>query len=222
MITKKDYITSNLDSCKAEIIQTGFNEHPWVITDLTIFHPQGGGQKADSGTINGARVIQVKNTEDGIIHFLDCAIDKGIGDLVQMDIDTKIRNYHSALHTAGHLIGVLVEELFPSVKACQAHHWPGEARVEFSGDNLPLVEDVQDKLQVQIAKLQGTKATIKQSLNDENGKSTMTIQGYPSIPCGGTHLRCLSEMNKLHITCVKIKKSKLRISYELDITNACD
>jgi len=214
-MTIKHYITSDSLDCTSTLVSSGFSDQPWIIADKTIFHPQGGGQKSDQGTINGIEVTHVRHHEDGIVHYLKSDISENKGAPLKMMVNKEVRIHNSSLHTAGHLIGVLVEELYPSVRACKAHHWSGEARVEFQGDILPDIEEVLDALQTQLDVVHKINTPIQRSYDPKTGRSDMTISGYTSIPCGGTHLSNTGDLEKVLITNIKVKKGILRISYDL-------
>ena len=43
----------------------------------------------------------------------------------------------------------------------------------------------------------------------------MIVQGYPGIPCGGTHVANTGTIKKVTIEKIKNKKGNLRISYRV-------
>ena len=45
-----------------------------VILDKTLFHPQGGGQPGDTGTLGDATVIHTAFMPEGIIHYTDIPV----------------------------------------------------------------------------------------------------------------------------------------------------
>jgi alanyl-tRNA synthetase len=80
-----------------------------VILDKTIFYPEGGGQGADRGSINGVSLVDVQecSTERGeeILHLLNAAdavlLSPGPAELL---LDTKRRRDLTVCHTAQHLL----------------------------------------------------------------------------------------------------------------------
>lgn len=121
----------------------------------TIFHPQGGGQPSDRGTITAADdptlafdVKLVRKLPNGVVlHAGDRAGQCSPGlasepvvfresQSVVLKIDNATRAHHSRLHTAGHLVGLAVRALEGAVGAVtelKASHAPGQAWVEFGG-----------------------------------------------------------------------------------------
>lgn len=105
-----------------------------------------------------------------------------------------------------------MEQLFPGLKAVGAHHWSGEARVEFVGENLPKSELVQMKLS------EALKQAIQDNLSvsiigDPIRSRAIQIGVFPAVSCGGTHLQNLGVLGQVKITAVKVKGGKLRLSY---------
>ncbi|MBN8827739.1 MAG: hypothetical protein J0H68_03420 [Sphingobacteriia bacterium] len=112
----------------------------YLLLDSTIFYPQGGGQPSDIGTIyipsqNKVILISiVKLINKEIRHYtknekLPFSL---INQEVQITIDSDNRITNAKYHTIGHLIGNLVEEINPEIKAIKGHQFPNEAYVEFS------------------------------------------------------------------------------------------
>ena len=122
------------------------NDRPIVRLAETWFHPQGGGQKADRGYINDIPVLHVAHANDEIDHVVASTEGLAIGVTVRVVVDADWRQLNSAYHTVGHLIAHLGEALYPSMKAISGHHWPGEARVEFTGE-LPAPAEIKGRLQ---------------------------------------------------------------------------
>ena len=54
----------------------------WVRLTRTVFHPQGGGQRCDVGTINGAPVPRVAADGESIKHYLSPGAELRVGDIV--------------------------------------------------------------------------------------------------------------------------------------------
>ncbi|MDR3131361.1 MAG: alanyl-tRNA editing protein [Treponema sp.] len=84
-----------------------------LILETTIFYPEGGGQGADRGTINGAPVLDVREEGGEILHFLaasDAArLSTGTAELV---LDAARRRDFTLHHTAQHLLSGTILRLF--------------------------------------------------------------------------------------------------------------
>lgn len=115
----------------------------YLIFDRTIFHPTGGGQPSDKGTltINEKEhpVISLEESRESdrdtrtIRHYIKdsegFSVEKG--QLVKQKIDLTTRLMYARLHSAGHLLANVVELIDPKLDGYAGHHVPGEARVVF-------------------------------------------------------------------------------------------
>lgn len=124
-----------------------------IQTESTIFHPQGGGQPSDVGTLTGAEngvkfdVISARTDAidpDQVLHcghyFEESASSPSIfnvGDAVTQAIDVEKRLLYSRYHTAGHVLGAavrhLLEKTVPNFDELKANHFPSAAACEFKG-----------------------------------------------------------------------------------------
>ncbi|MBP9722104.1 MAG: alanyl-tRNA editing protein [Gammaproteobacteria bacterium] len=180
--------------------------------DETIFHPQGGGQPSDKGTIEGIAISRVVETADGVVqHHLVVKPEFQIGAVVTLLVDLPPRLMYAKLHSAGHAIAHIAEREFPGIKAIQGHHFPGEARVEFSFTELPDATDFTVKI------TDGLKSVVSHAravdVGYDSGVRKITMGDFPVTPCGGTHVRDLSEIDGVKIRSVKKNKDRLRVGY---------
>ena len=76
----------------------------------TAFFPEGGGQKSDTGTLDGIKVSDVQEIEGKIYHFTPSPFK--IGQEVKGVIDWDSRFYKMQNHTAEHIISGLVFQKF--------------------------------------------------------------------------------------------------------------
>ena len=189
-------------------------ENNAVQLESTIFHPQGGGQPSDVGTINGIAVLKIfEDKNSNIWHVLEKPSEFSIGVEVDLHIDNASRNLFSRLHSAGHLIAHVTEHKFPELKAIQGHHFPNEARVEFTYTSLPDMTIFKDELLSALEAVIANNAKVESIFNDNVRK--IAFRNYPSTPCGGTHVESLSEIGAISIRNVKNKDGKIRVGYDV-------
>ena len=85
-----------------------FSSGRYVVLDQTPFYPEGGGQAADRGKINGVIVTDVQKHGGVIVHTLDRSVDNEsefrVGASVYAEVDKDARMRLTAHHTATHLI----------------------------------------------------------------------------------------------------------------------
>ncbi|KAJ8113767.1 hypothetical protein ONZ43_g5078 [Nemania bipapillata] len=139
---------ASLEEANKGLFKGASDEDHVVVTEQTIFHPQGGGQPSDVGTIRASsgasfdvsavRMNQV--TEGEVLHlgrFTDVSPHFKPGDLVTQTIDSEKRLLYSRYHTAGHVLGAAVRHLLENEVAnfdeLKASHFPDSASCEFQG-----------------------------------------------------------------------------------------
>jgi alanyl-tRNA synthetase len=86
-----------------------------VFLDRTAFYPTSGGQPFDTGTLGGARVVEVVDDEDGrIAHILEHPAPEhpALGGRVVGEIDWRRRFDHMQQHTGQHVLSAAFDRLF--------------------------------------------------------------------------------------------------------------
>jgi Ser-tRNA(Ala) deacylase AlaX len=152
---------SSLSEANLGLFKTAESERDFILTTIeTIFHPQGGGQPSDEGTIT---LINPKESSNGtnpapklemlsarhdavnpglVLHLVRFAegqnsIDIKPGTDVELDVDGEKRLLYSRLHTAGHVLGGAVRhtvgDKVPNFDELKASHFPDSASCEFQG-----------------------------------------------------------------------------------------
>lgn len=234
-MTKKLYIQDTYQFDFEGLIQEAEKDEKglFIILDQTAFYPQGGGQPSDHGVIRNdhfeANVLHVTQHGDQIRHYIEpIATELLAAQKVYGFVDQKRRLTNARYHTAGHLLSNIVEILNPKLKAIKGHSFPGEAYVEFQGNEVIDVETLQNRINEAIAR--DDKTTIfeidplgfeKQfyklpySIPDNKKFSVMQIGNMSPVPCGGTHLSSIGEIGLIKIHKIKNKNSILRVSYEV-------
>lgn len=82
----------------------------FVVLDKTAFFPEGGGQDADKGEINGIEVLDVQIKNDIIYHKLEKAFE--IGSTVDCKIDWDTRFSRMQNHTGEHIVSGIIHRTF--------------------------------------------------------------------------------------------------------------
>ena len=199
------------DDLKAsvEVLECTPHEHEFaVVLRATLFHPQGGGQPCDTGWIGESRVLRVVQELERIIHFVDQPVNPG---MTRIQIDEPRRQFNTRMHTAGHLIGHFVQAM--GWMPIKAHHWPGEARVQFKPADCAREVDTQT-LQ------QGIEQWIAHDLprltSLREGAREIGFGELPAYGCGGTHVRSLKDLGSVTIESLSQKKGTLSVHYHVD------
>lgn len=177
-----------------------------VVTDKTVFHPQGGGQPSDVGAMTGpsgtfevtaVRMDVVRNGQ--ALHFGRFKSAEGIfkdGETVEQSIDMEKRLLFSRLHTAGHVLGSavrhLVEKEVEGFDELKASHFPDQASCEFQG----LIEGKwKDPIQKKVNELVDAKLPVQVEWWDEEDFKTRGLERLlpdPSLVAPGEKFRMVN------------------------------
>jgi len=210
-MTERLYYTSDATAGRAQVICC--TEEPdgryAIELNQTLFHPQGGGQPADRGSIAGMVVEAVSLREEQVVHILSGALAPGE---VEIQVDEDVRERHARWHSAGHLIGYAGEQF--GWKPVKAHHWPGEGRITFMpGEPQGLLPDASALMAI----IDGWKAdNLLRHTEIESGRRKVRFGDLPAYLCGGTHVKQLADIGMVQILGLKMKKGQLVVTYALD------
>ncbi|MBQ7390838.1 MAG: hypothetical protein IJW02_07025 [Clostridia bacterium] len=81
-----------------------------VILDRTAFFPEEGGQSADIGFIGIAKVLDVREKDGNILHFVDSLLEIGASYYCKIDFSDRFEKMQC--HTAEHIISGAINRLF--------------------------------------------------------------------------------------------------------------
>ena len=215
-------------TAQAQVI--AITEQSGIILDRTVFYPTGGGQPGDKGVLGlstGQEIIIATTVwEDAahtrVVHVpTENSVLPAIGDTVEMQLDWATRYSHMRVHTALHLLSVVLPYAVTggSISA-------GEGRLDFDiPDSILDKDQITAQLQALIdqdlpvseswitdAELDANPELVKtMSVQPPRGSGQVrliNIQGVDLQPCGGTHLKRTSEIGQVLITKIE-KKGKL-------------
>lgn len=209
-MTEKAYYHSDRLAMTAEVLrcEPDDSDHYRVILSSTLFHPQGGGQPADRGTLGGAEVVKVSQEEGEVVHLLATPLPVGP---VTLLVDGEVRKRHTRMHSAGHLIGVAGEQF--GWHATKGDHRPGAGRIVFAPGiaSEPVERDALEQLTRALVA-----ADLPRVLSEQAGLRKVTWGSLPAFACGGTHVLTTAQVGRVHITGVKEKKGQLSVQYEVE------
>lgn len=209
-----------------------------VVLDRTWFYPQGGGQPADWGRIesaNGCFGVKDVRKESGVVyHIGDFSRDSfAAGELVQILVDGERRALHNKLHSAGHLLDVVMERIGYVMEPTKGYHFPNSPYVEYAGDipaekrqeicrlaeaeaNQLIQTGGEVKIQtVPLTEVKNLSHYVPDYLSPDQPVRMVTVSGEWGCPCGGTHVKNISELGHMSVTKMKSKDGKLRVSYDV-------
>ncbi len=206
-----------------------------MMLEETPFYAQGGGQPYDTGIIESGdarfEVQEVRKIDGEVLHFGRCVTGvMNVGDHVSCTVDAPRRIQNSLLHSAGHAIDAAIKKLRPEWIPSKGYHFPEGAYVEYKGTLAPdekelLMATIADACRSFIAKKCSTAIAfltqsearalgymVPDALPATEMVRVVTWESY-GIPCGGTHVKNLGEIERVVIRKIKTEGDTVRISY---------
>lgn len=167
-----------------------------VTLDRTAFFPEGGGQPADKGEINGIKVLDVQENKGIILHKTEAPIT--VGEKVEGHIDWALRFSRMQSHCAEHIISGVVHSLF-GYDNVGFHLSDNQMFVDFSG---PLtqadIDTIEEEANLAIFRNLPIYATYpskeeipsldyRSKLDITEGLRLITIEGVDCCACCAPH-----------------------------------
>ena len=199
-----------------------------VITDKTIFYPEGGGPPGDRGTLGGLTVVDTQyNKNREILHIVskDCALE--VGKQYELVLDWAHRYHYMKEHTCQHLISGILYKSF-SIDTVSVHLGEKNISIETqeSAIHPKTIEAIEDE--VNKALLHPSRVTSKVLPDEElsslelrrapkvsNNIRIVTIEGYDEIACGGVHLNAISEIGSVLFQSSESIRGHVRLFFAL-------
>jgi alanyl-tRNA synthetase len=195
---------------------------PAVTLDRSAFYPEGGGQPADRGTLNGVPLLDVQSDDDGAVwHTLESPLD---ADQVEAKVDWTRRFDHMQQHHGQHLLSAAFEELF-SLKTVAFHLGADYATIDLGGeaseDHLLAAEDRTNQVIWEDHPVQARFVTPEElavlSLRKPPAVTdairVVSVEGFDHSACGGTHPRSTGAVGLLHIRRREKRGAETRIEF---------
>ena len=112
METRKLYYEdSHMTAFSATVCSCEQTEKGWeVILDATAFYPEGGGQAADTGSLNGIRVKDTRERGETVVHFCEAALE--VGSTVKGIIDWAPRFHRMQQHSGEHIVSGIINRRY--------------------------------------------------------------------------------------------------------------
>jgi translation initiation factor 2B subunit (eIF-2B alpha/beta/delta family)/Ser-tRNA(Ala) deacylase AlaX len=250
--TKLLYLTDTYQFESSGVIQeirhtteSDSKDQATLVLDATIFHPQGGGQPSDVGTIfnaSGDAVFQVTKTvmDDDIVLHHGQLTDIGqqhlnIGERVSLKINQDKRRLYARIHSAGHLLDIAMEHAGFHMTPTNGYHFPDGPYVEYAGniaadDRDAFMQKLSDSVDTLLANPLdvawytvpytdiGTECGgfVPPYLPDDKPARIVRMGTEPGCPCGGTHVRNIREIGNIRIVGCKKKKKNFRVKYVVE------
>lgn len=209
-----------------------------VYLDQTILYPQGGGQPYDKGVIQSPDttfiVEEVRFVDGDVLHIGRFEGQPFMqGEDVHIVVDGDRRRLNARLHSGGHLVDMAIAKFGLDWTPGKGYHFPDGPYVEYEGELDPERQsELQARIEAKANELIGQDLPVSCRLVDHSelqqlcrhvpanlpiNKPTRIVQFDDfAVPCGGTHVHSLGEIQKITITKVKNKQGSIRVGYSVD------
>lgn len=206
---------ANVQSCR----KTGYFYE--VVLDRTAFFPEGGGQYADTGVIDGVRVVDVQE-KDGVIYHKVCR-ELEIGKAVTGTINWQERFVKMQHHSGEHIVSGLVHSTF-GYSNVGFHMGKDAVTMDFNGvlskEQLREIEQKANEAVVQnldIEVLYPSREELpaieyRSKIEIEGQVRLVRIPGYDTCACCAPHVKKTGEIGLIKLTNMQNYKGGVRIS----------
>ncbi len=197
----------------------------WEVTlDQTAFYPEGGGQPADEGTLGEAKVLDVKEGGEEVIHLCDRPLEPGSAVHGTLDWDRRFRFMQQ--HSGEHIFSGIVHRTF-GYDNIGFHMGKDCVTVDFSG-----MLSEKDIAQVERAANEAVLADLEiledypsreelgrldyRSKKELEGQvRIITIPGSDVCACCGTHVKRTGQIGPIKAVASEHYKTGIRISLQI-------
>lgn len=199
-MTQRLYFTDSSCGTFDAIVQrvTTRDGRPAAILDRTAFYPTSGGQPFDTGSLGGARVLDVIDLDDDVIvHILSEAV--GEGDAVRGAIDWDRRFDHMQQHTGQHVLSAAFDRLFDA-RTTSFHLGSDIASIDLSNEVTP-EQIARAETEANTVAWEDRPVAIRFVTSEEAATLPLRkeparagtlrlieIEGFDLSACGGTHV----------------------------------
>ncbi|RME82121.1 MAG: alanyl-tRNA editing protein [Caldilineae bacterium] len=207
----------------AQVLKCESGERPGVVLNRTLFYPTGGGQPHDTGRLGSARVIDVRQIDDVIVHYLDREPEP-TPELCGT-IDWPRRWDHMQQHSGQHLLSAAFVELLdrPTIGF---HLGEETVTIDLPGP-MPSQEEVDRVLDFVQAVIAEDRPVVSYQVDAEEA-AALPLRKAPTVSdlvrvveiedldwsaCGGTHVRSTGAIGSLVITRLERRGSNVRVHF---------
>jgi alanyl-tRNA synthetase len=193
-----------------------------VKLNLTAFYPTSGGQPHDTGRLGDARVVDVLDEEDEVIHLIDKPIALG---LVQGIIDWERRFDHMQQHTGQHVLSAVFHSRFalPTVSfhlgtdICNIDVRGQEPTQEILDSAMAAANDVvyaDRSVNVKYGSAEELAAAgVRKTVDRIGTLRAIEIESLELQPCGGTHVQRSGQIGMIFVRGVSRIRQDWRVEF---------
>ena len=222
MTEKLFYVDSHMITFSA-VVEACENKGDYyeAVLDRTAFFPEGGGQYADTGVIDGVKVVDVQEKNGLIYHKMEGPLE--VGKTVEGTIDWEERFSKMQNHSGEHIVSGLVHQMF-GYDNVGFHMGKDAITMDFNGiftkDDLKIIEQKANEAVVQNFDIEILYPS-QEELNNLTYRSKIEIEGqvrivrfpgYDVCACCAPHMNKTGEIGLIKLLGLQNYKGGVRVS----------
>ena len=220
------YLDSHLIEFDARVVDVTERVSGWtaVTLDRTAFYPTGGGQPSDTGTLDGARVVECIDEGENVLHVIQ-GQTPAVGSNVRGRVDWPRRLDHLQQHTGQHILSQAFVTLFGApTRSFRVMEQVCEIDVELTDPTTERIERAvelannviwEDRAVIikRVTPEEAAQLPLRKDPGREGELRLIDIQGFDLTPCGGTHARNTGEVGLIAVRSWERAKGLTRIEF---------
>ena len=217
------YRDSHLKEFTARVLRTNSaGGQTEVVLDRTAFYPEGGGQPWDTGLLAGALVTSVLERDGEVVHLVVGNVASGE---VTGVVDWERRFDHMQQHSGQHILSQAFERVL-GAKTVSFHMGAEVSTIDLSTGSLSpeqvqAVEDLSNRVifedrPILVHLLDPSELSqfdLRKGTEREGEIRVVEVEGFDSIPCGGTHCRSTGEVGMIKVTRWARRSGDVRVEF---------
>ncbi len=220
------YADSYTLSFEADVLEvTTHGERPALVLNRTYFYPEGGGQPADRGTLNGVRVLDVQSrpSDRAVLHVLEAPLQAR---RVTGEIDGERRRDFRLHHSGQHILSQALERAAAartlSVHMSEASMTLDVDRVDIAPEEWEAVENLANRIVLEdrpvrawFPKPKELAALNIRKLPEVEGRlRVVDVGGFDLTACGGTHVARTGEIGVIKVVKAERRGETTRLEFK--------
>ena len=211
---KRYYEDCHLTEFSAQVISCEAADRGyWVTLDATAFYPEGGGQACDLGILGNAKVLDVQEKGETVLHLCDSALT--VGETVTGRIDYARRFDLMQQHSGEHIVSGIINRRF-GYHNVGFHMGTGLVTIDFDGpipaEELALIEREANEAIWQNLPIKCWYPTPEElpTVNYRSKRAlpwpvrVVEVPGFDKCACCGVHVAATGEIGLIKMfTCIK-------------------
>lgn len=196
----------------------------WVALDQTCFYPEGGGQPADVGWIDGIPVTDVQKRDGDIYHLVSSSPDS---EEIEGHIDWSHRFDYMQQHTGQHVISAAFVHV-GGHGTVSVRQGADVTTVDIEPESLPEEELLEVERRAQEAVFENRAVRDYEVTEDQVGKLKLRrppkvggtiriveIDGFDRVACGGVHTASTGEVGMIKLVGTERIRDNLRTVWKI-------